>query len=132
MYADEYGTDWTELEAGEAIERAYALGVAETLGQTHPDELDRLIDAVASAHDRSLVQLAYDEGRSRGLKATAESAPSDDDDGVWSSLVTEEEHEMVTVSDARQLPPALRSLPILDPPGDGLDRIRLPKFLTRR
>lgn len=129
MYDDEYGTDWGEIDTDEAIERAYALGVAETLGETHDDELKRLVDAVNSAHDRSLVRLAYDKGRSRGMSAQPE---TEDDQSVWSDLVNEEERRRVTVSDPRELPPSLRSLPLLDPPRDDLDRIRLPKFLTRR
>lgn len=129
MYDAEYGTEWAAIETDEAIERAYALGVAETLEETHPGELDRLLDAADTAHDRAMVQLAYDKGRNRGRVASGEST---DAETVWSDLVNETERERVTVSRERDLPAALQSLPLLDPPGDGLDRVRLPRFLLRR
>ena len=129
MYDREYGTDWSVLSADEAIERAYALGVAETLDEHHDGELDRLVAAAGSAHDRSLVRLAYDKGRSRGMQAAER---GQDDRTVWTDLVNDAERETVAVSRPRRLPPALRSLPLLDPPGDGLDRVRLPRFLLRR
>lgn len=129
MYDAEYGTGWTVLTAEEAIERAYALGVAETLGERHPDELERLVDAAGSAHDRSLVRLAYDKGRSRGMQAASTER---DDSEVWAGLVNDVERERIAVSRPRKLPPALRSVALLDPPGDGLDRVRLPRFLLRR
>lgn len=129
MYETEYGTEWSGIETAEAIERAYALGVAETLGEQHPDELERLRGVAETPRDRAIVQLAYDKGRNRGSKA---STSSDDADTVWSDLVSESERETVTVSRERDLPSALRSLPLLGPPGDDLDRVRLPKFLLRR
>lgn len=128
MYSDSYGTDWDDLDAQAAIERAYALGVSESLGETHADELDRLIDAVDTADDRALVRLAYDKGRSRGQTARAE---SETPESAWTTVVDEADREPVTVSGPQDLPPALRSLPMLDSPGDDMDRIRLPKFLTR-
>ena len=36
LYEREYGTDWTTLDKDEATERAYALGVAESLGEGRP------------------------------------------------------------------------------------------------
>lgn len=129
MYAGEYGTDWSSIDADEAIERAYALGVARTIGETHAGELDRLIDAVDTADDRALVRLAFDKGRSRGRTARTEADEAED---AWSSLVNDAEREPVTVEDTGELPAALRRLPLLRGPGDDLDRVRLPKFLTRR
>lgn len=128
-YEAEYGTDWETLEAEEALERAYALGIAETFGEAVPGELDRIRDAVGTAHDRALVQLAYDKGRSRGRTVRPE---ADSDSAAWSTLLDASEREPVPIADERDLPPALRGLPLLDPPADGLDRIRLPRFLTRR
>lgn len=129
MYADEYGTDWQAPEFDRVLERAYALGVSESLGEVHEGELERLVGEADSAHDRSLVRLAYDKGRSRGLEASPEDR---DDRSTWESLVNEEERERVAIDDRRELPPSLRSLPLLEPPGDGLDRVRLPRFLLRR
>ena len=128
MYAGEYGTEWTELTADEAIERAYALGVAQTLGEVHEGELDRLVDAVGTADDRALVQLAYDKGRSRGKTARIEAGGAEE---AYESVVNEEEREAVEIEDERELPRSLRRLPLLERPGDGLDRVRLPRFLLR-
>lgn len=128
MYAAEYGTDWETLTADEAIERAYALGVALTLGERHADELDRLIGAAGTADDRALVRLAYDKGRSRGRTARTEASDAED---AWASVVNDEEREPVEIKDERELPPALRQLPLLRGPGDGLARVRLPRFLLR-
>lgn len=128
MYLDEYGTEWDRLDVESAIERAYALGVAETLGEAHPGEFDRLTEAVGSAHERALVELAYDKGRNRGREA-----PTDTDtETVYAGLVNDDERERVTVTRTQDLPKALRSLRLLEPPADGLDRIRLPRFLLRR
>lgn len=129
MYDSEYGTEWDAIDTAEAIDRAYALGVAETLGEAHPGELARLQAVADTAHDRAFVQLAYDKGRNRG---DAASSNPDDADTVWTELVTDVDREPVPVSLGRNLPPALRSLPLLDRPKDGLDRVRLPKFLLRR
>ena len=129
MYASEYGTDWAEIDVDEAIERAYALGVGETLGEGHDGELGRLLDVAGTAHDRAMVRLAYDKGRNRGREATG---GDDRPETVWSDLVNDEEREPVAIERDRDLPRALRSLPLLEPPGDGLDRVRLPRFLLRR
>ena len=129
MYADEYGTDWDDVGIDEALERAYALGVAGSLGEVHEGELERLVDAVGSPHERSLVRLAYDKGRSRGQSAPPEE-PSDR--STREPLVSDEERERVVVDDRRALPPSLRSLPMLEPPGDRLERLKLPRFLLRR
>lgn len=129
MYAEDYGTDWQRLSADEAIERAYALGVAHTLGEQHEGELDRLREAAGTADDRALVQLAFDKGLSRGMTVRTEAADADD---AWTSAFSTDEREPVVITDPQDLPPALKRLPLLQGPGDGLDRVRLPKFLTRR
>lgn len=87
-YEEEYGTDWNALGNDEAIDRAYALGVAAALGEEHPTELDRLRQAMDSAYDRSVIDLAFDEGRTEAQavgalgEVTAETA-------VWDRLVAE-------------------------------------------
>lgn len=130
MYDAEYGTGWSALTPDEAIERAYALGVSETLGEHHDGEFDRLLGEADTAHDRAMVRLAYDKGRNRGRSAAAE--PSADTETVWTDLVNDAEREPVTVSSNRELPAVLRSLPLLEAPRNDLDRVRLPKFLLRR
>jgi hypothetical protein len=84
MYDRTFGTEWDELTREEAVERAFALGVADGVGSERPAELDRVLDAFGNAYDRSLIELAYDEGRTKALEATTE---ADDAEAVWDQLV---------------------------------------------
>ncbi len=84
MYEHTYDTDWRELSRREAIDRAFALGVAAGCGSPRPAELDRILEEIRGAYDRSFVELAYDEGRTKALEAP-ESAAED----VWNRLVDE-------------------------------------------
>lgn len=43
-YETTFGTEWAELSTDETIERAFAIGVAETLEEAPPDELARLYE----------------------------------------------------------------------------------------
>jgi len=61
IYESTFETDWSSLSLDEAIQRAFALGVASALGEDHPEEYERLV----KAQSRSLVQMAFDEGKSR-------------------------------------------------------------------
>lgn len=133
-YEDSYGTDWTSLEKDEAIDRAYALGVAASLGQFHAAELEAIRDEVDSAYDRSVVELAFDEGRTAALEA--ESGTEAGDGAVWSDLV---EGRTVTV-DPDDVPTGGRQgLPEAIDKADALDRVELdhrdatelPEFLER-
>ena len=84
MYDRTFDTDWEadELDRGEAVDRAFALGVAAGCGTERPAELDRVLAAFPSVYDRSLVELAYDEGRTKALEA-----PAEEPDAVWTELV---------------------------------------------
>jgi hypothetical protein len=84
MYDRTFGTEWDELTREEAVRRAFALGVAEGVGNRRPDEVERVMEAFPSAYDRSLVELAYDEGRT---KARAAATEADDPEAVWNELV---------------------------------------------
>ncbi|MFW6317976.1 MAG: hypothetical protein ACOC06_05855 [Halorubrum sp.] len=84
MYDRTFGTEWDELTREEAVRRAFALGVAAGVGDKRPAELERVTDAFPSSYDRSLVELAYDEGRTKALAAADE---ADDPEEVWESLV---------------------------------------------
>jgi hypothetical protein len=86
MYERTFGTEWDELTREEAVRRAFALGVAEGVGNRRPDEVERVIEAFPGAYDRSLVELAYDEGRSKALGAADE---ADGPKEVWNALVDE-------------------------------------------
>ena len=130
MYEETYGTDWDAISDDEAIERAYALGVGVSLGEEHPDELDRLVAASGSAYGQSIVSLAFDEGRTRARTR----ADGDGDDGqVWSSLVENADRNIPdTATDPPEgIPGSVRRATLLDRSGDDLDRLSLPDFLRR-
>ncbi|PAU82947.1 hypothetical protein CK500_12530 [Halorubrum salipaludis] len=86
MYDRTFGTEWEELGREEAVERAFALGVAAGVGNERPAELDRVLDAFENAYDRSLIELSYDEGRTKALEIAAE-ADDPDAEAVWDRLV---------------------------------------------
>jgi hypothetical protein len=65
-YEQTYGTDWGTLTVDQAMTRAYALGVAASLGEYHPDELEAIRNEMGSAYERSVVDLAFEEGEKRG------------------------------------------------------------------
>ncbi|MFC4356849.1 hypothetical protein ACFO0N_02670 [Halobium salinum] len=83
-YEDAFGTDWTGLEREDALTRAFALGVAAACGDEDEAELDRLVSAVDTAYDRSMVELAFHEGRQKGGSLRPE---LEDDAAVWETLV---------------------------------------------
>lgn len=132
-YERTYGTDWTpeQIDRAAAIERAYALGVATALDEPVSDELSALVEAVDSAYDRTVVELAYDEGRTEARAATEDGT---DAGQAWTRLVEETPRPT-----DRSGPPDLLDQPeALDPP-EALDRIdpersdaiELPEFLRR-
>lgn len=132
-YERAYGTDWTTIDPDEAIERAYALGVAASLGEYHPEELDAVRAEMDTAYTKSVVDLAFDEGKNEAKSA----APSDDPDGsVWSELV---EGETVTVDPddvptggKQGLPEAIDKIEALERPSmDRSEAVELPEFLEK-
>lgn len=127
MYEDQFGSDWEQLTREAAIRRAYALGVSASLGVRLDDEYERIYESVESAYDRSIVQLAYEEGENRARKLKAGS----DDEDVWDELVDPGDDEVTEIRITPEVPSALTQLDLLDSPGDDLDALRLPKFLVR-
>lgn len=130
-YERAYGTDWTALSTDEAIERAYALGVATSLGEYHPEELDAIRAEMDTAYDTSVVELAFDEGRTE-----ARSTDPDADETVWSALVEDEtvavDPEDVPTGGRQGLPDAIDKLGALDRPDlDRIDAVDLPEFLEK-
>ncbi|WP_144798018.1 hypothetical protein [Halorubrum depositum] len=115
MYDRTFGTEWDELTREEAVRRAFALGVAEGVGNRRPAELDRVMEAFPSAYDRSLVELAYDEGRTKALVAADD---ADDPKEVWDALVdgagTPREQPVRAA-----LPGAITDLTLTEPPREG-------------
>lgn len=128
MYASEFGTDWTSLTRDAAITRAYALGVAELLGERHPEELPRIIDQMETAYGRSLVELSFEEGKAKARDHTA-----DTPDAIWDELVRAGTPDLSGEAPEPRdgIPGSVTRIEMLNPPGDNLDRIRLPEFLFR-
>jgi hypothetical protein len=132
MYEETFGTDWDHLTEDAAIRRAYALGVAASLGDPVPDEYERVVAQPGTSYDQSLVELAYSRGRNR---ARRERADADSSEQVWASLV-EEEQDVPDADDVRRSGPG----PAADPPtalsdsgpaGERTEAVDLPKFLRR-
>lgn len=98
-YEAAFGSDWTNLEREDVLTRAFALGVAAACGMTDEGELSRLVDEVDTTYDRSMVELAFHEGRQKGGSLRPK---LDDDAAVWAALVDEETGETVEVDDAER------------------------------
>ena len=134
-YERAYGTDWDSIDRDEAINRAYALGVAASLGEYHPDELDRVRAEMDTSYDKSVVDLAFDEGKNEAREIDAESTQPDGDP-VWAELV---EGETVTVDEddvptggRDGLPDALEKIDALDKPEPGKNEaVERPDFLEK-
>ncbi|WP_251343837.1 hypothetical protein [Haloplanus halophilus] len=131
MYDSEFDTEWDDLDKADALERAFALGVARSLGEPNREEYERVREAGETTYERSLIELSYEEGR-RKASGRATEEPS----AVWEDLVVEADAASGTRDGRRgssEGPPGMFSRP--EPtavPEDGLDRIRLPAFLRRR
>jgi hypothetical protein len=134
MYGSEFDTGWDDLDKEAALERAFALGVARSLGAPDHEEYERVRDAADTTYERSLIDLSYEEGRRKASGRTAEESAA-----VWEDLVVEADdvdtdgRPAARRSRARDGPPAMTARP--EPtvvPEDGLDRVRLPDCLRRR
>jgi hypothetical protein len=131
-YEEAYGTEWTSLDRDEATERAYALGVAESLGEYNREEFEAVHDEMTTAYDQSMVELAFREGKNEGREAR----PSDGEGKVWNELV---EGEVVTVDEddvptggRDGLPEAVDGIDAIERPDpDEIDATDRPDFLDR-
>jgi len=134
MYDSEFDTDWDDLDKAGALERAFALGVARSLGTPNHEEYERVRADADTTYERSLIELSYEEGRRKASGRTAEKSAA-----VWDDLVVETGDVDAGAIPAepgtrtQDGPPSMTARP--EPtviPNDGLDRIRLPEFLRRR
>jgi hypothetical protein len=126
---------WDTLDKGSATERAYALGVAAATGEFHREELEAIRAEMDTSYKKSLVDLAYEEGKNE-VKEYLDRHDGADDGAVWSTLV-EGEPTVVDADDGPEegrlgLPNALDKLEALEPPdrsrNEAVDR---PDFLER-
>lgn len=136
LYERTYGTDWDDLDRESIIARAFALGVDEVLGHENTTERNRLLESVDEAYDRSVVELAYEEGKK---EASDRKPTSEDDTAVWRDLVDDADEDLVDVPpDPSQggrisLPSALSSIEALERQAeDSRDSLRKPDFLEER
>lgn len=145
MYDDAFSRDWDgdELDREEAVWRAYALGVSAALGHRNPDEYRELVAAAG----RSLVEMAYDEGKTTAADLDSRLASGDADvdasefpsreRAVWSKLITYEREGGGDVAtgggdDRVDLPAFLDRVDLDSVEKDDLGRLRLPEFLSRK
>lgn len=84
-YEQAFGTDWETLGIDTATDRAYAIGLSELFDEDNREELQAIYDEMSSAYDRSIVELAYEEGRNRARNIGNET----DHDDMWAALITD-------------------------------------------
>ena len=139
MYERTFGTDWDTLENRDAaLRRAFGLGVAEALGEDHPDELERLAEALGTSYDRQFLELAY----RKGIQYVRRLEPQVDDEQQLRTYLADElteidpldvgqlEPEFETDEDDETgLPSSLQGYRIDTRPDDSRDRVRRPGFL---
>ena len=134
MYDDTFGTDWEALSGDAALRRMYALGVAASLGHPNDDEHRRILRQADTAYARSVLQLAFEEGKQRGRRNRDELP---DDQKVWDALVVDEESppSSRTPADKRRakgsVPKAVTRTSVLEFDSDELERLRIPDLLRR-
>ncbi|MGM0448814.1 MAG: hypothetical protein ACQERM_11285 [Methanobacteriota archaeon] len=130
MYERTFDTGWDELSREEAVERAFALGVVAGVDNPRPEEFDRVLEAFPGSYDRSIVELAYDEGRTKALEAKAE-RDDPDNEAVWRSLVDDTGAPRESPVPAA-LPGAIRELTLTDGPQEGPpSSLDLPSMLRK-
>jgi len=132
-YERTYGTDWETLGVDEAVDRAYSLGVAASLGEYHPEELEAIREEMESSYDRSVVDLAFEEGKNEGKEADT---PEDSDQEIWNQLVEEEpvtvDADDIPTGGRTGLPEAVDRIDALERPDfDSTGAVDRPSFLER-
>lgn len=85
-YEQAFGTDWETLGIDTATDRAYAIGLSEVFGEDNHQELQAIYDEMSSAYDRSIVELAYEEGRTKARNMGNKT----NHDDMWAALITDE------------------------------------------
>ena len=134
LYERKYDTGWETLDKDEATDRAYAIGVAERLGEYNREELEAIYAEMSSAYHKSMVELAYDEGRNEAKEAAE--TTSADRDALWADLINGEktyiDEDDAPTGGRDGLPPALEPSELLDKQSvDSTDAVDRPDFLDR-
>lgn len=141
MYETRLGTDWEDISGTEAIRRAYALGVAAAFGYENREEFDRLREALDTSYDRSIIDLAYQEGKHEA-EVIHDDTEATDGDAVWKQLIegttppsdlsgpdsAADRSPAGRPISATELPSALERAGLLDG-GDDLGALGFPAFL---
>lgn len=129
MY-DDYFEEATEYTTKETLERAYALGVQSVCGDPDDAAYERLKQRSPDTYDKSIVELAYDEGRAKALELEAK---EEDREAIWERLVeTALDHGPTDRPGPSTDRPELLSGPTEVGPTAGLpDSLDLPSFLRR-
>jgi len=133
-YEQSYGTDWETLDIDTAVDRAYALGVAASMGEYHPDELDAIREEAGSSYERSVVDLAFEEGKNEGKEIDVAETPEDGD--AWDALVDEEpvtlDPENIPTGGRSGIPEAVDKIDAIEQPDiDSTEAVDKPDFLER-
>ncbi|MFB6085086.1 MAG: hypothetical protein ABEJ94_12665 [Halorientalis sp.] len=145
LYEDRFDTDWDHLDRDEATERAFALGVAASLGERNEDEYEAIERAMGTNYDASIVELAYKEGKQKGTKRKRAVDDATDVEQIWETVVaaelddadpTDDEHDEPTAEDdehadrATDLPSAVSDRPeMTERPDRDPEQTEYPDFL---
>lgn len=133
-YERAFEPDWDTLDEDEAMRRAYALGVAASLEEYHPEEFDAIRAEMNTAYSRSVVELAFEEGKNEGRELSRRLDDSDAAD-VWENLIEAGDIEIPDRSPTGGrlgLPEAMDRISALDQPDlDSTEAMEFPEFLEK-
>lgn len=134
-----YGTafdDWEEdeIDADEATDRMFALGVASVLECEPEGERERLRALADTAYGRSMLDLSYEEGQQKARKVRrAPDGDAEDPGAVWDELVGDGRPAQSSADAIRDsdLPDALAPAELLDRVRDDSSMLDPPGVLRR-
>ena len=135
LYEDRFDTDWDHLGRDEAMERAFALGVAASLGERNEDEYEAIHQAMGSNYDASIVELAYEEGKQKGRKRKRAVDSATDAEEIWETVISAELDDARPAEDepadrATDLPSAVSDPPeMTERPDRDPEQTEFPDFL---
>ncbi|MFB6089938.1 MAG: hypothetical protein ABEJ97_02660 [Halobellus sp.] len=134
MYERAFDVGWESLSAEEAVERMYALGIATELGHEYPEERRRLRGLASNAYERSVLDLAFEEGR----REVQDVRPDhESDEAAWEELIETTDspapaRESLSVDSSSEVPDVVNRPGALDGfDVDELGRLRFPTLLKR-